>query len=352
MARRHWRFVVRDRYGYTIQNARVSVYQPGTTNAFVGTAYNAASGGGAVTNPFTTNAQGEVEAWFDTDQLVDVFVTDNTGTAYRAVDGAGVPITFTSFTEADSINPEAADVKDDLFVAGAAGDIGADLANLVTTVAAVAGASGKYADAAHRHPFTAQVPTAAVPQRSVAAAGSGTSSAREDHIHPFVAALGKTAKFTTASDTTEQLVHFKTVLANSLAAGSMFRIQLKGYQTNGTTACTYTFRVRFGGLAGTQIFSIALVGTTTAHTDNPVHLEFLMTVQSIGATGTITCSVSGDECITTAVANTPKLVLDAQAAAVTVDTTADKDLALTVQMNTTTGTPNLEVDNVLIEQVA
>lgn len=352
-ARRHWRFIVRDGYGYAIQNARVYVYQPGTTTNFLGSAFDAVTGGNAVTNPMLTNNQGEVQAWFTVEQTVDVKVDDNNDTAYRAREGSGAPISFTATTEADLIPfaPEDVVQSSDLDF-GEAGDIAVTLVNPFTAVTGAAGASAEFADAAHVHPFTALTPDAPAKPKTTASAGSGTDPAREDHIHGFKAATGKTAKFTTASDTNEQLIHALTVLANDVAAGSMFKISLKGFQTNSTTAITYTFRVRFGGLAGTQLFSIALVGTTTTHTDNPVNLEFLLTVQSIGATGTIACSVSGDECITTAVANTPKLVLGVQAAAVTVDTTADKDLALTVQMNSVTGTPNLEVDNVLIEQVA
>jgi hypothetical protein len=102
-ARRHWRFIVRDPYGYVIQNAWVYVYQPGTTTDFVGSAFDAVTGGNALTNPFTTNVQGEVEGWFTVEQGVDVFVTSNSGTAYRAVNGSGSPVTFTSFTEKDEI---------------------------------------------------------------------------------------------------------------------------------------------------------------------------------------------------------------------------------------------------------
>jgi len=350
LARRHWRFVVRDAYGYAIQNAKVNVYLPGTTTVFTGSAYAAASGGSPITNPFTTNAQGEVEAFFDTTQSVDVAVDDNTDTAYRAVDGAGAVLPFTPFTEVDEVHASPADDLNP--VVGVTGEVVAALVNPYTGVTGAAGAVGKYADVAHAHPFTALTPAAPSIPKTTPTAGTDTDPAREDHRHALQAYTGKTAKFTTTSDTNEQLVHVRTVAANDMTAGSMFRIVMKGYQTNSTTAITYNFRARWGGLAGTQLFNLTLVGTTTAHTDNPVHLEFLLTVQSIGATGTITCSVSGDECITTATANTPKLVLDAQAAAVTVDTTAAKDLALTVQMNLTTGTPNLEVDNVLIEQVA
>jgi hypothetical protein len=349
-ARRHWRFIVRDPYGYVIQNALVFVYQPNTTTNFSGSAFDAVTAGNALTNPFTTNAQGEVEGWFTASQDVDVFVTDNSGTAYRAVDGSGEPAPFTSFTEKDEILPDYADIN--VTVPGVAGELTAAIINPFTAQTAVAGSVGKYADVAHAHPYTALTPAAPVSRQSVASAGTLLNPSRSDHIHPVGAALGKTSKFTNTLDTTEQLIHSKTITANTVAAGSMFRIVFKGFHSVGTTATTFTFRVRWGGLAGTQVFSIAFLSLTTTHTDNPHHMEFLLTVQSIGATGTITCGVSGDECITTAVANTPKLILDVQAAAVTIDTTADKDLVLTAQMSQTVGSPNIEVDNVLIEQVA
>jgi len=107
-ARRHWRFTVRDQYGFVIQNAAVFVYQPATTTAFTGTCYNAVTGGSPITNPFTSNSQGEVEGWFDTTQTVDVLVTDNSDTAYRAVDPTTL-VSFTSFTEADDIYVAASD---------------------------------------------------------------------------------------------------------------------------------------------------------------------------------------------------------------------------------------------------
>lgn len=150
MARRHWRFIVRDRYGYTIQNARVNVYQPGTSTSFTGTAYNAASGGSAITNPFTTNQYGEVEAWFDTDQVVDVEVSDNTDTAYRAVDGPGGAFSFTTFREADEISAQATDIQTDAehHVVGTT----TDLQDITAALQAeVAGASGRWADGAHVH---------------------------------------------------------------------------------------------------------------------------------------------------------------------------------------------------------
>jgi hypothetical protein len=145
-ARRHWKFTVRDQFGYVIQNALVYVYQPGTTTVFTGTCYNAASGGGTITNPFTSNDQGEVEGWFDTAQVVDVLITDNSDLAYRATSPT-VPISFTSFTEKDDIYVSA---SDEATAIGTSGDI----TDIDAGDATAAGASGRFADAAHQHEYT------------------------------------------------------------------------------------------------------------------------------------------------------------------------------------------------------
>jgi hypothetical protein len=354
-ARRHWRFVVRDQYGFVIQNAQVFVYQPGTTTAFTGTAYDAASGGSPVTNPFTTNAYGEVEAWFDTAQVVDVLVTDNTNAAYRATGGPLALVDFTSFTEKDDIYVSASDQYPDTSLlptsVGEVGDIAAGIVNPFTAVTGVAGATTEWADAGHVHPYTALTPGTPEKPRTAAGSGDDLEPARDDHIHGFASAPGKTAK-QTKSTAAEENLHTHTVPANTLAAGSMFRISLKGYQTNGTTGVTWTFRVRWGGVAGTLVFSTAFATSTTAHTDYPHSQEWLLTVQSIGATCTITCSTSGVESMTTTTPQTEKFIRDVQAAAVTIDTTVNKDLVLTLELSTVTGAPQFEVDNVLIEQVA
>lgn len=148
-ARRHWRFVVRDKYGYVVQNAQVFVYLPGTTTVFAGTAYDAASGGTPVTNPFTTNDQGEVEAWFDTAQVVDVKVTDNSNTAYRAVGGVSDTLDFSDFTEKDDIYVSASDGGNEK---GTAADLQDITAGAQTEAV---GASNRWADGAHIHGHSA-----------------------------------------------------------------------------------------------------------------------------------------------------------------------------------------------------
>ena len=154
MARSHWRFIARDAYGYVLQNAHVNVYLPGTTTVFSGSAFDAVSGGSAVTNPFTTNAQGEVEAWFVTPQSVDVAVDDNSSAAYRAVDGAGGAFSFTAFTEKDEIHMTPEDDKADADEAILQPGVSGDILDIDPGDATVAGATGKYADAGHQHENT------------------------------------------------------------------------------------------------------------------------------------------------------------------------------------------------------
>ena len=147
-ARRHWRFTVRDQFGFVIQNAKVFVYQPGTTTDFTGTCHNAASGGSVITNPFTTNSQGEAEGWFDNAQVVDVFVTDNSGAAFRAAFPT-VLAPFTSFTEKDDIYASASDTPLEKGTT-------ADLADITAAAQSeVLGASNRWADGAHVHGHTA-----------------------------------------------------------------------------------------------------------------------------------------------------------------------------------------------------
>jgi len=152
--RRHWRFIVRDQYGFAIQNARVDVFQPGTSNAFTGTAHTAMTGGSALTNPFTTNSQGEVEAWFTNAQSVDVQVSDNGGTAYRAVNGSGAVVPFTTFKEEDEIHMSPADDQADADEAILQPGVSGDILDIDAGDATIAGATGKYADAGHQHEYT------------------------------------------------------------------------------------------------------------------------------------------------------------------------------------------------------
>ncbi len=305
----HFRYVVQDSAGSVIQNAKVFVYQPGTTTDFTGTAFNAKSGGGSIANGFTTNNQGEAEAWFDTPQSVDLKVTDNAGTAFYPATPSS-PFAFTSVTEA---NWDLEPAREDSPTA------------IATAVPAV--------------------------PRSVGAAGSSTLFEPGDHIHPIGVGLGRTTQFTPVANLNEQVIHNITVPANTVAAGSVFHVKAKVYWTNSTTAASLTLRLKWGGTGGVLLVtSGTLTGTTTAHTDTPVTFDALVSFRTIGATGTAVGDADGFETITTTAA-TKTLWSSTITAAVTVDTTASKTLDLTGQIGTSNTGINYKVDNVTLEQV-
>jgi len=347
-ARRHWRFTVRDQFGFVIQNALVFVYQPATTTAFTGTCYNAVTGGSPITNPFTTNSQGEVEGWFDTAQVVDVLVTDNTDQAYRAVSPT-LPISFTSFTEADDIYVSASDVAAD---PGESGDLVAAIVNPFTAVTAVAGSSGEYADAAHAHPYTALTPAAPVLGRTTAAAGSLTNPARSDHIHPVGATVPRITQFTPAADLTDQSFYSYSIPANTLTAGSAFKFTANLYWTNAATVSGLIFKVRLNTTSGNVVvLGPTWTSTATTHTDTPVDIQGVITVRAIGGSGTILGNCWGQETITVG-AGTKTLFSSAIITAVTIDTTASNTLELIGDIQTSNTGINYKVDHAIIEQVA
>jgi hypothetical protein len=109
--RAHFRFTCKDTLtGKPMQNCLVTVKQQGTI-LDVPNMWSAKSGGSAVTSPFTSNAQGEVEAWADVPYQVDLTVSDNGHTAYFPGDGPSVPLTFTSFPEVDSFEYDPDDIS-------------------------------------------------------------------------------------------------------------------------------------------------------------------------------------------------------------------------------------------------
>lgn len=348
-SRRHWRFIVRDAYGKAIQNAHVNVYQPGTTNAFSGTAYNAYTGGSTVTNPFTTNAQGEVEAYFDTAQDVDVAVDSNSSTAYLAVDPT-TTVTFTPFTERDEVR---VDVADSPSAVGVAGDLVVAYVNPFTAVTAAAGTTTRWADAGHTHPFTALTPAAASGGLTTATAGTSTNPARADHQHPLWAGTTRPSPVTQlalTNSTTETAIATLTMPANSATAGSAFDIKVPMYVTNSAAgAVTLTFRVRWGGVAGVVLGgALAITVRASLGSDIGALLEGVATIRTIGGTGTAVADLVLHDKITSATFNISNSVVTAAA---TIDTTVSKDLVITAAWTAAAATSTLKVDNAYIQQV-
>lgn len=65
MPRAHLRYIVQDSSGNVQTSTTVNVYKVGTTTNITDTMYDARSGGSTLSNPLTSNSQGEIEAWFE-----------------------------------------------------------------------------------------------------------------------------------------------------------------------------------------------------------------------------------------------------------------------------------------------
>jgi len=373
--RRHWQYVVRDEYGNAIENAAVFVYQPGTTTDFLGGAFDALSGGSAAVNPFITGSDGKAEGWFDTPQAVDILITDNGDLASRS--GSSGTISFVSFTEHDLIVP-GADATD------------ADVEDIVINQAEDTGTSVLFSPMDHRHAFprTANVPTS-ITIPSTATVGTGTKAATDDHVHgviqPEVASFGRTTGVAGTGDpaaenhvhplwvgtnrpsrttqftllnsvTTETTIAYLAFAANTVEAGSAFRIYVPFYTTNSTSSRTLTLRVRWGanGTPSSGVLiggSVALAGSTTGGTDEAGWLEALVTFRTVGAPGTAVADLRGFEALTvTTGVQTP--FASGITSAASPDTTAQKDLIVSAAWGATGSDATFKADNAILQQVA
>lgn len=143
--------------------------------------------------------------------------------------------------------------------------------------------------------------------------------------------------------------------ANTLIAGSVFRVRLSGVFTQtGTAATTSNFRIRFGPngtTADTQVVLMASASNAAASTNIGFAVEFLVTVRSIGAGGTVIGSSVLTNNATVGVSSTTNRVSPTAAAptAVALNTTVANRLSLTVQSGATTST--ITISQAVIEQV-
>lgn len=81
MTRARFADVVVDPSGRPLPTASVEVFEAGTTTPISATIYNSPTGSGTLTNPFETNAQGEVEFWLAAPRKVDLRYSKNGYTA-------------------------------------------------------------------------------------------------------------------------------------------------------------------------------------------------------------------------------------------------------------------------------
>jgi hypothetical protein len=144
-----------------------------------------------------------------------------------------------------------------------------------------------------------------------------------------------------------------TVPAGTARVGTTFRIVGWGNADNGTTAITYACRIRWGGTGGVNLTSpnLQFIGTTTAQTNKSWKAVALVTIRTIGATGTAFVS---NDLINHTASSTGVFgedALDSGATGVTINTTTSNDLDLTWTLSATTGAPVIRTLGGFVETI-
>ncbi len=314
----HFRYVVTDRAGNVIQNAAVNVFQPGTGTSFTGSAFTAKTGGTTLTNPFISNNQGEVEAWFDTPQSFDINVTSNSGQAYYPAT-PGSLLAFSAFTEAN-YDLEAAR-EDSPVSIGLVGDItSVDVAD-----AGVAGATSRWADAAHQHAF----------QRFLA---------------------HRTTQLSLTASAAETSVLAGVVPAGGFVVGATYIVYAAGEvdKPSDATPTAQTFRTRVGAaaLGGTVVHAPTIATQTSVAESNKgwTYTGYIV-CRSTGATGTIVSTGVFEHEAGAAIGLANQDIL-APAATTTVDTTVDRTIEMSVQNGEATAGYTWRCEVAFIERIA
>lgn len=195
MARAHFVTYIHDTEGRPIPGASVTVRQPDTVNEISQTLYNADTPDmTTLTNPFTADADGKLEAFVDTPEVVDFFIT-KPGYDSITMRGTFHQLTASTLTLEDGGTPMAQrpniDFQDGFVLTDNAGatqtEIDLDYATTtelanVTKAAESAGTSSKVSRGDHKHDATTAVAGSSAPGAS-AAEGTATSLARSDHAH-------------------------------------------------------------------------------------------------------------------------------------------------------------------------
>lgn len=164
-----------------------------------------------------------------------------------------------------------------------------------------------------------------------------------------------------ANSTTETIIFPNTTIgANYMADGRVLRLTAYGrHSTTGTP--TLTFRVRWGGVAGTVLCASGALVTGSAVTAAMWKLEAILQVRTNGATGTIFAVGSvrvGEDATATVGSATNAGAEDmmgsagvATPAAATVDLTADTALSLTCQWGTASASNTLTGHVIVLESL-
>ena len=164
-----------------------------------------------------------------------------------------------------------------------------------------------------------------------------------------------------ANSTTETIIYPNiTIPANYLQDGRSLRLTLFGkHSTTGTP--TLTFRVRWGGVAGTVLAASGAITCGSTVTNAGFKIDVIMTARSNGSSGTVMCN--GEAVVYGATAPTAGSATGAPGigpmtnggqtvpAVATVDLTADTALSVTATWSAASASNTLTGLNYLLESL-
>ena len=140
-----------------------------------------------------------------------------------------------------------------------------------------------------------------------------------------------TSSATVANTVTETTVYTESIPANELHVGRVVKVRILGRYSVANGTDTFSARLKIGGTTIDTITS-----DTGVVTDGPFDVEFMFTVRSVGASGSVWGYVSAE------FNNVAKSVADT--AATTIDTTAADDVTLTIQWDNALSGNSVSID--------
>jgi hypothetical protein len=159
---------------------------------------------------------------------------------------------------------------------------------------------------------------------------------------PAKADMAISSNFTSQTAIAETVHRDVLVPANTIRLGGWLRWTILGTLTTGSSAVTFTVRLRWGGLTGTALIQMNQL-IASGLTDRTWRMVFYVTVKGpLGTACEIDTWLDWNQDSTTTV--TP-----VQSNIVNVDTTLDKHLVFTGAMDTNVGSPSFKPGAALLE---
>jgi len=137
-----------------------------------------------------------------------------------------------------------------------------------------------------------------------------------------------------------------TLPANFLKAGMTIRIKVFGVMSSSTTAVSQRVRCRYGGVSGTILADTGAVTVVNSLANALVVIDIVITVLSVGANGTVEVQAMITWNSNTAPVNRGMGIGATGAgnsAVITIDTTTQKDLVLTIVFGGTTSGNSMSI---------